>query len=281
MKIDRRTDGILVTMPGYAQECVSSFLEHDSVEPCTTPAEDKLFDFDESSPMLDSAKAKTFHSLAAKVLYLATKTRPDIMPTVCFLMSRARCCTSEDWAKLKYLFSYLSCTTHYGIFYRSGAPATLSAYVDASHGTHMEDGTSRTGIVITMAGGAVCFKSMRQTLVTTSSTEAELVALSEGSKLVMWLRYLMSDLNLCDLGPTVVYQDNTSAISIIMNDKTKQQRTRHINCKYFAVRQYIREKCVILQHLAGTEMLADILTKGVDESTLKHLLPRMMCTTGQ
>jgi hypothetical protein len=214
----------------------------------------------------------------AKALYLATKIRPDLQPVISFLASRVLCATEEDWGKLRRMMSYVTKTVNHGLFYRLGAPVELVAYIDASHGTHLEDGTSRTGIVITLAGGAVCFKSSRQRIVTLSSTEAEIVALTEGTNYVIWLRNLMRGLRLFDLGPTVVYQDNLSTISLVSNDKTKQQRTRHLNCKYFAVRERIANGSVSVVHLAGTEMLAGVLTKSVDVSTLNRLLPRILCT---
>jgi hypothetical protein len=67
--------------------------------------------------------------------------------------------------------------------------------------------------------------------------------------------------------------------ALVTNDKTKQQRTRHLNCKYFAVRQRVSNGSVSVEHLPGTDMLADVLTKSVDISTLNRLLPRMMCAT--
>jgi ribonuclease HI len=221
-------------------------------------------------------KAEQFHSIIAKVQYLAVKTRPDLLPAVSFLLSRVTKWTDEDWEKLRRLISYISCTKGYGLHYHRGKSVMPRAYVDASHGTHPEDGTSRTGVVLTVAGGAVCFKSCRQSIVTLSSTEAELVALTEGMNHVQWLRYFLGDLSVKVDGPTIVYQDNTSTIGLITNEKTKQQRTKHLNCKYFAIREHIKDKSIALEHLAGTEMLADVLTKSVDGSTLKRLLPGMM-----
>jgi hypothetical protein len=64
-----------------------------------------------------------------------------------------------------------------------------------------------------------------------------------------------------------------STIAVVVNAKIRQQRTRHPNCKYFAVCERIRDKSMVLKHLPGK----NLLTKGVDISTLKRLLPTMMC----
>jgi hypothetical protein len=280
IKIQRGRDGVLITMPGYTQDCIQAFSKHDRVGTYNSPCDTNLFVVDNDSPPLSAASAEAFHSIVAKVLYLATKVRPDLTTAVSFLCSRVQKSTNEDWKKLKRVISYLATTVNHGILYSRGQPAELSAYVDAGHGTHAEDGTSRTGIIVTLAGGAVCWRSNRQSLVTLSSTEAELVGLAEGSNYVLWLRNIMRDLQLAVTKPTVVYQDNESTIKLIFNEKTKQQRTRHMNCKYFAIRERIRQGEIELRHMPGVEIPADMLTKGVEGSALRRLLPRVMCIRG-
>jgi hypothetical protein len=281
MQITNQSDGILVGMPGYSSDCADSVAGSMMLNSkCKAPADSKLFDIDADSPALDDGKRKSFHSAVAKVLYLATKIRPELLPTVSFLSSRVLAPTEEDWSKLQKLMSYVSNTVNYGIKYYKGQSTDIKAYIDASHGTHYNDGTSRSGILITMAGGCICAKSARQKIVTLSSTEAELVALTEGSNYVVWLRNLLNDMRLKDPGPTVIYQDNKSTIALIENAKTKQQRTRHVNAKYFAIRQRIVEGYVRIEHLSGLHMLADVMTKGVDAATLSRLLPAMMYVAG-
>jgi hypothetical protein len=91
------------------------------------------------------------------------------------------------------------------------------------------------------------------------------------------------------LKPTV-YQDNRSTIQLIKNEKTKLQRTKYLDNKYFVVRDrnywYLlptnRPKTVFV--LLGwyllpilrprVDMAADVLTKGVEGSTLQRLLPK-------
>jgi hypothetical protein len=277
MRIEETPEGVVVSMPGHARECIASFAAHDALGRSATPSDAKLFEVDETLPQLHKAKADAFHTIVAKTLFLGTKTRPDIATTISFLTTRVSGPTMEDWNKLRKLMSYISGTIDHGILYRRGKPAALTAYIDASHGCH-RDGSSRTGIVITLGGGAVCFKSTKQRTVTLSSTEAELVALTEGSSYVMWLRNLLDDLWVADTGPTVVYQDNESTLKLVASTKTHQQRTRHLNCKYFSVRERVNEKSIALEHLPGELMPADVLTKGVDGSTLRRLLPSIMHT---
>jgi hypothetical protein len=61
----------------------------------------------------------------------------------------------------------------------------MLTYIDASFGVHA-DGTSRTGVVLMLAGAIVGAWSGKQKLVTKSSTEAEIVGLSDGLSHVLW-----------------------------------------------------------------------------------------------
>ena len=59
-----------------------------------------------------------------------------------------------------------------------GKHVSVTAHVDASFGCH-ENGKSHTGVCITLGDGPVFVRSVKQKIVTKSSTEAELVALSD------------------------------------------------------------------------------------------------------
>lgn len=58
-----------------------------------------------------------------------------------------------------------------------------------------------------------------------------------------------------------LHQDNTSTIKMIETGKSTQQRTRHINVRYFFIREMIEERRMKLVHTRTDKMLADILTK--------------------
>jgi hypothetical protein len=66
-------------------------------------------------------------------------------------------------------------------------PVHVTSYIDASYGVHM-DKKSHTGCIITLGNGTIYSKSSTQKLNTMSSTEVELVAVTEASYQVMWTR---------------------------------------------------------------------------------------------
>ena len=62
-------------------------------------------------------------------------------------------------------------------------------YIDAAHGVHNDSGRSHTGCAIVVGeAGPVDAKSAKQGNVTKSSTEAELVALSDTASCAIHLR---------------------------------------------------------------------------------------------
>ena len=55
---------------------------------------------DAESPSLSEDFSDAFHSRVAKLLFLAKRVRPEILPAVIFLTTRIRSPTEQDWAKL-------------------------------------------------------------------------------------------------------------------------------------------------------------------------------------
>jgi hypothetical protein len=88
--------------------------------------------------------------------------------------------TKQDKMKLDRVMGYLRRTPNQTIVFRPGHLGIMPRqYVDASYGVHM-DGKSHTGACIIIGDtGAVFNKSSKQSIVTKSSTKAELVAGSD------------------------------------------------------------------------------------------------------
>jgi hypothetical protein len=67
-----------------------------------------------------------------------------------------------------------------------------------------------------------------------SSTEAEIVGVDDFLAYILWAIYFLQEQGY-DLEPSLVYQENLSAILLEMNGKTSSsKRTKHIKVKYFA-----------------------------------------------
>jgi hypothetical protein len=75
-----------------------------------TPAKKDLFEIDESSKRLPKVESEVFHSVVAKLLYVALRARPDILLPVSFLCTRVAISTTQDQLKLLRLLEYLNGT---------------------------------------------------------------------------------------------------------------------------------------------------------------------------
>ena len=61
---------------------------------------------------------------------------------------------------------------------------------------------------------------------------------------------------------TVLYQDNTSAISMETNGKlSSSKRTKHINIRYFFIQDRVANGEIALKYCPTDQMLADYFTK--------------------
>jgi len=120
---------------------------------------------------------------------------------------------------MKGIFRYLKGTQNACITYSADLNEGLFAYCDSDSGGD-EAGESTTGYVIVYGGAPIHWRSLKQPLVTLSSTEAELVSLCTLVKDLIWLRELVFELDLIPKGPTTIYCDNESAIKLATNEKS-------------------------------------------------------------
>ena len=78
--------------------------------------------------------------------------------------------------------------------YEGSKSLTTQRYADADWAGCRETRKSASGIVFLVAGGAVCWKSKKQTCVATSTCEAEYIACCLAAKEAIWLSRLLADL---------------------------------------------------------------------------------------
>ena len=84
-----------------------------------------------------------------------------------------------------------------------------------------------------MAGGAVSWKSKKQSITVTFTMEAEYVACYEATKEAIWLRNLISGFPIVESisRPLTIYCDNIATIVFSQNNNSSA-RTKHFDVKY-------------------------------------------------
>lgn len=265
-----------ITMPGFTDDILKS-CNTVPLKSAFTPAPIDLFTtYDERCDALNAEDAKWFHSIVMKIMYLAKRARPDLLVAISYLSSRVQRPNVQDKRKLWRIINYLRGTKQLGIKYDNKVDDHLDvyAYVDASYGVHA-DYKSHTGTVITINGCNVYFRSTKQKINTKSSTEAELVGLSDALSFILHLRnYLIGQGY--KVGPCDVLQDNQSTIRLVLNGKSNSNNTRHINIRYFFIHDRLASKEIKLTYEPTESMLADALTKPLQGLKFIHMRDNLL-----
>ena len=265
---------VKITMEGFVKELLEDCTKILGVSP--TPAKPDLFLVKPDNPanLLSPPEREFFHSITAKLLYLSKRSRPDILTPVAFLTKRVTVPTKDDQEKLERTIQYVRGTKDLALTLETHDPITATSYVDASYGVH-RDFKSHTGCVITLGKGAIYGKSSTQKLNTKSSTEAELVALSDSANQVIWTRLFLIDQGYQDRS-TIIYQDNQSTIQLIKNGRSNSERTRHISIRYFFLHDRVRQEDITITYKPTDEMLADMLTKPLQGEQFRALRNQLL-----
>jgi hypothetical protein len=194
-------------------------------------------------------------------MYVATKTRPDVLKEIIHLSTITQP-TIQDQRKLKRVMGYLK-RTHYHKITVGSTENMLEIFADASFGSHI-DGKSHTGIIIRFGGSPILFKSYKQKSVTLSSTESELNSLIDAIKFSLPILEVIKELtNNSDIN-TIVYQDNMSTMNIVKGLKQFDPRNKFMIVRYNFLMEFFQDKRInkmLLKHCPTEKMPADILTK--------------------
>jgi hypothetical protein len=106
----------------------------------------------------------------------------------------------------------------------------------------------------------VSWRSKIQPTISQSTTEAEFVAAGEAGKELKWMRNLLKELGYGVTGSSLLCLDNQSAIQVCKNPQ-HHGRMKHLDLKYFWLRDQVVKKVVEVTYVPTGDQLADILTK--------------------
>ena len=128
----------------------------------------------------------------------------------------------------------------------------------------MDDKKYISGYIFIMAEGAVSCKSVKQTLTTSSTMEVEYVACYKATCHAIWLRNFISALEVIHSisRHLKLFCDNSVVVSFSRNTRSTS-RSKHIDVKFYFVKEKVTESLISVEHTLTISMLADPLTKGL------------------
>ncbi|KAI3770718.1 hypothetical protein L6452_01860 [Arctium lappa] len=169
-----------------------------------------------------------YRSMIGSLMYL-TASRPDIMFPVCVCARFQVRPKQSHYQAVKRIFRYLKGQPRLGLWYPHDSSFDLLAYSDSDLGGANLDRKSTSGGCQFLGARLVSWQCKKQTTVSTSTTEAEYIAVASYCSQVLWIQNQMLDYGVTFLH-TPIFIDNSSAISIV-NNPVKHSKTKHIEIR--------------------------------------------------
>lgn len=260
MTVDFSVRGeVSFTQYDYIRKLLDSVPDNMKVDYRKTPAPEYLFKLHEEAQRLGAKDAEQYHTTVAKILWASQRSRPDIQLATGFHCTRVKDPTVHDWSKLEYLLGYINRTRFIPLIISVIADGA-TIYIDGAHAIH-PDTRGHSGLYVTQGKGAMMNVSKKLGVITTSSTETEIVSVGERLPKCTWFRYFRMAQGE-EEKEDVLMQDNKSSIILQKNyPYSTRKGSKHIHVRYFFVVDKIRNKEVSIVHCPTQEMIADYNTK--------------------
>ncbi|GKA06988.1 putative ribonuclease H-like domain-containing protein [Tanacetum coccineum] len=172
LQVEQRSDGIFISQDKYVAEILRKF-DLESVKTATTPYEPQK-PKDKNGPD-DDVNVHLYRSMIGSLMYL-TASRPDIMFAVSTCSRFQVTPKTSNLLAVKRIFKYLKGQPKLGLWYPRDSPFELEAYTDSDYAGNHNDRKSTTGGCQFLGRRLISWQCKKQTIVATSSTEAEYVA---------------------------------------------------------------------------------------------------------
>ena len=199
-------------------------------------------------------------SAVGSLLYLSTKTRPDIAYDVGNVARFSSTPTQTHWIAVKRIMRYLNRAPDFGLLYLADYNITGFSVADWA-GDH--DGQKSTsGFVFMMSGAEISWNSKKQTCTALSTVEAEYIALAKAAQELIWLQRLLMDMNKNPVDPMTIFEDKQSTIEMTKNPQY-HGKAKHIDIRFHYIREMVTMNKIELKYCKSDKMIADILTKGI------------------
>jgi hypothetical protein len=209
--------------------------------------------------------ATRFRQIVGALQYL-TFTRPDI----CFAVNRVcqfmHAPTDSHWVVVKRILRYLRGTASHGLHITRSSSFALHGFTDADWASSVEDRKSTGGYLVFFDQTPISWKSSKQRTVARSSTEAEYKALADGTAEVIWLQYLLIDLQISFASAPIIWCDNLGATYFSANP-VFHARTKHVEVDYHFVRDRVAKKEIQIRFISSRDQLADVFSKPLPTSS--------------
>ncbi|GJZ93772.1 putative ribonuclease H-like domain-containing protein, partial [Tanacetum coccineum] len=255
LQVKQKEDGIFISQDKYVAEILKKF-DFASVKTASTPIEtQKPLVKDEEASDVD---IHLYRSMIGSLMYL-TASRPEIIFAVCACSRFQVTPKTSHLNVVKRIFRYLKGKPKLGLWYPIVSSFGLEAYSDSDYAGANLDRKSTTGGCQFLGRRLISWQCKKQTIVATSTTEAEYVAAANCCGQVLWIQNQMLDYGFNFMN-TKIYIDNESTICIVKNP-VFHSKTKHIAIRHHFIRDAYEKKLIQVLKIHTDDNVADLLTK--------------------
>ena len=205
-----------------------------------------------------------YRSLVDNLLYMSVVSRPDISFIVSSLSQFLSNPGKDHWIAAKRVLRSLKGSSDLGLMFCKSNSFEVFGFTDSDWGSNLDDRRSVSGFCFSMnlKSGPISWNSRKQPTVALSSAEAEYFAMSTACQELVFLRSLLSDLELLTVGSSRLFGDNRSAIAMAENP-TGHRRTKHIDIRHHFLRDLVASGEIQFVHVPTDDNVADLFTKAL------------------
>eukprot|EP00253_Pinus_taeda_P017662 PITA_17662 len=266
IEVEQNGNGLFISQVKYVNEVLERFNMQENKAAITPTVmglklskEDNNKDFDPS----------LYKSIVGSLMYL-TATTPDIMHTVSLISIFMERPKEAHQQAAKRILRYVKGTKRFGILYTASECSYLIGYTDSDWVGSVDDRKSTSVYVFHMGSGAISWASKKQSIVVLSTAEAEYVAATAAACQAIWMRMMLRSLCQEQAKGTVIFCDNSSAITL-SNNFVFHKRMKHIDTKFHYTRELVNSGEIVLEHCRTQEQVADILTRPLGQKNFEFL----------
>jgi hypothetical protein len=208
-------------------------------------------------------------------LYAAVQTRPDIAFATSRLARFNINPSPEHQKAADRVLLYLDYTKDLALQF--GGEDDLLVASDASFADNSLDRKSSQAYTMKLFGGLIGWRANKQTTVTTSTTEAELLALAQAAKESLFVSRLIKELSVqLDDQRIRIQCDNKQTIRIVKAEvMTLQTKLRHVDIHNHWLRQEVAAQRIAVEYTPSKDMVADGLTKALQQPKWDEFLKQL------
>ena len=272
LKRNRNQGTITISQKGYIDKVLNRFAMKEAKstkQPMTTQHQISSKQCPETVKEKQEMKKVPYDAAVGSIIYLMVCSRPDLAHSISCLSRYMANPGKEHWQAMKWLMRYLIGTSKEGLIYkRQNEEISIEGFSDSDYAGDKDTRRSTSAYQFLVCGNCVSWKTQLQTVVALSTTEAEFMAATDAIKECLWIQGLLKELKIFE-GTAEINLDSQSAIHLCKNPMY-HDRTKHIDIKYFFIREKVTQEVVRIEKVHTDDNPADMGTKVVTLGKFNH-----------